>query len=87
LDDKKGGGLMERQFFGMPLGDKIALIIILIYSVLTFFFVNSTIKISGVSIFGWLIGLLMFLAPIVHLLGMQFDEQKYSKTNSKGVGK
>ena len=65
---------MEKQFFEMPLGDKIALIFILVYSALTFFFVNSPIKIFGVSIFGWLIGWLMFLAPIVHLICMRFDK-------------
>jgi|GEM_PF-945937 len=62
------------QFFWMPGQDKIALILILVYSVLTFTLIGSPMKIAGISIFGWLMGGMMFLAPIISLVAVRYDK-------------
>lgn len=62
------------QFFRMPGQDKIALVLILVFSVLTFTLIGSPMKIAGISIFGWLMGVMMFLAPIFSLVAMRYDK-------------
>lgn len=61
----------EPSFFRMPGPDKIALVLILAYAVVTFALIKSEMKIAGVSIFGWLMGALMFFAPIVSIIAMK----------------
>jgi hypothetical protein len=64
----------ESQFFKLPNSDKLALSLIILYVVGTFLLINSSEKIAGIAIFGWLMGLLMFLAPIISLIAMQKDK-------------
>jgi hypothetical protein len=78
---REGSVKMEKQFYEMPIGDKIALVFMIGYAIATFLFVNSDIKIAGVSIFGWLMGMMMFITPIVHLLCMSLEE-KGNKTST-----
>jgi len=76
----------NRQFFKMQSGDKYTLIIIILYTIITFLFVSSSATFFKMAIFGWLMGLFMFIAPIVSLIFMKFeynqlDTQKKQSTN------
>jgi predicted exporter len=62
------------QFFRMPGQDKIALGLIIVYTLLTFALIGSPAKIAGISVFGWLMGAMMFLAPIFSLVAMRYDK-------------
>ncbi|KYO68623.1 hypothetical protein [Thermovenabulum gondwanense] len=66
---------MEKSFFPMPKGDKITLVILLLYVIITFFLIKSPVKIAGLSIFGWLMALLMFIAPLLHLYFVLKEEK------------
>ena len=64
------------QFFNLRGSDKLALVLLLLYVVVTFTVINSNEKIAGVAIFGWLMGLMMFLAPIISLVAMATEKTK-----------
>jgi hypothetical protein len=66
------------QFFSLRGSDKLALVLLLLYTVVTFSLIQSDIKIAGVSIFGWLMGLMMFLAPIISLVAMASEKNNKS---------
>lgn len=63
------------QFFSLRGSDKLALVLLLLYTVVTFFLIQSDMKIAGVAIFGWLMGLMMFVAPIISLVAMATEKQ------------
>lgn len=62
------------QFFSLRGSDKLALVLLLLYTVFTFSLIQSDIKFAGVAIFGWLMGLMMFLAPIISLVAMATEK-------------
>lgn len=64
----------NKQFFKMSFGDKLTIIILLIYPIIAFLFFATDITIAGMSFFGWLIGFLMLLAPVVGFVGMYITE-------------
>lgn len=64
------------QFFSLRGSDKLALVLLVLYAVATFTFINSDVKIAGVALFGWLMGLMMFLAPIISLVAMATEKTK-----------
>jgi hypothetical protein len=63
------------QFIKMSGADKLALVVIILYVLVTFSFIRSDVKIAGVALFGWLMGLLMFIAPIISLIAMRIDKK------------
>ncbi|MDI6706919.1 MAG: hypothetical protein QME73_11780 [Bacillota bacterium] len=73
----------EKQFFEMSSGDKFTLVALLVYAVITFFFVQSGATISKMAVFGWLMGVFMFIAPIISLICMNLDYAKADKIKEK----
>lgn len=75
----------EKQFFEMSLGDRITLFALLAYATITFFFVQLDATISGMSVFGWLMGGFMFFAPVISLICMNFEYAKADNKKGKWV--
>ncbi len=65
----------ESNWFPMSNGDFYSLIIILTCCAMPFFFIRNSSSFLGLSIFGWIMGLLMFFAPVISLVGIAFDEK------------
>jgi len=57
-------------FYRMPKNDGLVLVVILAITVLLFFPWSRATKIGGIVAFGWGMGLLMFIAPVLGLLAL-----------------
>jgi hypothetical protein len=69
---KKGSG----NWFEMPKSDFWCMILILLFCLLPFGLVKSQSVFLGVSTFGWIMGLLMFLTPVISLAGIAFEKRE-----------
>ena len=67
---KKGNG----NWFEMPKSDFFCLVLILLFCIVPFALVKSQSSFLGVSNFGWIMGILMFLTPVISLAGMVFEK-------------
>ncbi len=63
------------DWFPMSNGDFYSLIVMLACCAIPFFFIKNPSFFLGLSTFGWVMGLLMFLAPVISLVGIAFDEK------------
>lgn len=66
----------NKSFYTMPSGDLFTLVALLIFAIITFICLNSTVTIWGMAIFGWLMGFFMFLAPVISLASIKLNDKK-----------
>jgi hypothetical protein len=64
------------NWFEMPKSDFWCMVLILVFCLVAFVFVKSKSMFLGVSTFGWIMGLLMFLTPAISLAGIAFEERE-----------
>lgn len=69
---KKGNG----NWFEMSKSDFWCMVLILLSCLLPFALVKSQSALLGISTFGWIMGLLMFLAPVISLAGIAFEKRE-----------
>ena len=82
---KERGDNMKSSYFKMSSQDKFTLVFLLLYAVISFLFLKSQIKISGMVLFGWLMGALMFLAPIVGIINLNSEYREKNLKNENKV--
>jgi hypothetical protein len=56
------------SFFPMPRGDRWYLLVIIIFSFISFLPWTQRIHVAGMALFGWLMAALMVLSPAIALL-------------------
>jgi hypothetical protein len=56
-----------KNFFPMARGEKIALIVLILFAAASFLPIARSVEIAGVLLFGWLMAALMLLSPILTL--------------------
>jgi hypothetical protein len=56
------------QFFSMPRGDRWYLIVIIVFSFISFLPWTQDIHVAGMALFGWLMAALMILSPAIALI-------------------
>ena len=59
---------MSRSFFPMPRSERVALFVLVAFSVLAFLPVFGRISVLGVAVFGWLMAALLLGSPAVLLV-------------------
>lgn len=59
----------------MSRGDRFGLVSIALLILVGFLLFYSQYMLYGMSLFGWFMGLMMFVAPILSLVGMSFDRE------------
>ncbi len=64
------------NWFDMPKSDLFCMVLILLFCVLPFALVKSPSSFLGISNFGWLMGLLMFLTPVISLAGIAVEKRE-----------
>lgn len=69
----------QSNWFQMSKGDRFALIAILALIVLGFLLFRVPSSVLGMSVFGWFMGLMMFIAPLLSLAGMRMDANSTKK--------
>lgn len=69
---KKGNG----NWFEMSKSDFWSMVLILFLCLLPFALVKSQSAFLGISHFGWIMGLLMFLTPVISLAGIVFEKRE-----------
>jgi len=52
------------------------MVLILLFCIVPFALVKSQSSFLGVSNFGWIMGILMFLTPVISLAGMVFEKRE-----------
>ena len=56
-----------KSFFPMARGEKLTLVILLLYSAVSFLPFWSTFEVAGMVVFGWLMAALMVISPALAL--------------------
>lgn len=77
----------NKSLYTMPKGDLYTLICLLLYTIITFVSLSTKATFSGVAVFGWLMGLFMFAAPIFGLVCMKFDEYDQQQNKTSNISK
>ena len=57
----------EKNFFPMARGEKVVLIVLILFAATSFLPIARSVEIAGVLLFGWLMATLMLLSPILTL--------------------
>lgn len=73
----------SRGFFPMPRRDALIILLFIILAVVFFMPWTRQITINGVVLFGWLMGLFMFFAPLVTLISLYTEPQKSAVDHSE----
>lgn len=68
--------MVEGNWFPMSRGDRFGLVSIVILILVGFLLYYSQYVLYGMSLFGWFMGLMMFVAPILSLVGMSLDKEE-----------
>ena len=61
----------KSSFFPMPRGDRWYILAILLFAVVSFLPWSHSIQVAGMALFGWLMAILMVVAPVVALLRLR----------------
>jgi hypothetical protein len=56
------------NFFPMPSGDRWYLLVIIIFSIISFLPWTQRVHVAGMALFGWLMAALMILSPTIALI-------------------
>ena len=59
------------NFFPMPRGDRWYILAILFFAVVSFLPWSHSIQVGGMALFGWLMAVLMVVAPVIALLRLR----------------
>jgi hypothetical protein len=57
----------EKHFFPMARGEKLALVFLIFFSVVSFLPVWRTIEVAGMAVSGWMMAALMVISPVLTL--------------------
>lgn len=77
----------QGNWFQMSKGDRFALLAILLLVAFGFVLFKFPSTILGISTFGWFMGLMMFIAPLLSLAGMCMDKNTSDKTTEGGCAR
>jgi hypothetical protein len=56
-----------KDFFPMARGEKVALVVLVLFAAASFLPLARDVEIAGMALFGWLMAALMILSPILML--------------------
>ena len=79
-----------KQFFPMRRSEKIVLPFLITFAAISFLPVWRTIEVGGMAVFGWLMAILMLIAPVLTLLALRrsdrLDKNQPSSEGSEALG-
>ena len=64
-----------KQFFPIRRSEKLVLLFLITFAVISFLPVWRTIEIGGMAVFGWLMAILMVVSPVLTLLALRRSDK------------